>query len=61
MRALIATDLSEASLAAVDAVASCNPVDFSGIVLVHAVDLDSTRQAARYPPYSSSPRRASAP
>jgi nucleotide-binding universal stress UspA family protein len=40
MRALIATDLSEASLAAVDAVASCNPVDFSGIVLVHAVDLD---------------------
>jgi nucleotide-binding universal stress UspA family protein len=40
MRALIATDLSEASLAAVDAVTSCNPVDFSGIVLVHAVDLD---------------------
>jgi nucleotide-binding universal stress UspA family protein len=40
MRALIATDLSEASLAAVDAVTSCDPVDFSGIVLVHAVDLD---------------------
>jgi nucleotide-binding universal stress UspA family protein len=40
MRVIIATDLSEASLAAVDSVTSCNPVDFSSIVLVHAVDLD---------------------
>jgi len=40
MRAIIATDLSEASLAAVGSVTECNPVDFSGIVLVHAVDLD---------------------
>lgn len=40
MRALIATDLSEASLAAVEAVTSCNPVDFEGVVLLHAVDLD---------------------
>lgn len=40
MRAVIATDLSEASLAAVESVTSCNPVDFSAVVLVHAVDLD---------------------
>ncbi len=40
MRIVIATDLSDASLAAVDSMTACNPVDFSGIVLVHAVDLD---------------------
>jgi len=40
MRILIATDLSEASLAAVGSVTACNPTDFSAVVLVHAVDLD---------------------
>lgn len=40
MRVIIATDLSEASLAAVESVTTCSPVDFSAVVLVHAVDLD---------------------
>ena len=40
MRVMIATDLSEPSLAAAEAVTTCNPVDFSSIVLVHAIELD---------------------
>lgn len=40
MRIVIATDLSDTSLAAVDSMTACNPLEFSGIVLVHAVDLD---------------------
>ena len=40
MRVIIATDLSEASLAAVDSVTACSPVDFSAVALVHAVELD---------------------
>ncbi len=40
MRIVIATDLSGASLAAVDSMTACNPLEFSGIVLVHAVALD---------------------
>jgi nucleotide-binding universal stress UspA family protein len=40
MRVVIATDLSDASLAAVEAMAMCPPAHFERITLVHAVDLD---------------------
>ncbi|MDP2401839.1 MAG: universal stress protein [Actinomycetota bacterium] len=40
MRVVIATDLSEASLAAVDLMTSCSPVAFEQVALVHAIDLN---------------------
>ncbi len=40
MRVVIATDLSEASLAAVELMTSCSPLAFERVALVHAVDVD---------------------
>ncbi len=40
MRVVVATDLSEASLAAVDTMTACAAAAFERVVLVHAVDLD---------------------
>jgi nucleotide-binding universal stress UspA family protein len=40
MKVLIATDLSEASLAALDSVCSCEPGVFEAATLLHVIDLD---------------------
>ncbi len=40
MRALVATDLSDASLASLDALCACGPGVFETAVLLHVIDLD---------------------
>ena len=40
MRIVLATDLSEPSLLAVDALCSCGPMPFEHVTLVHVIDLD---------------------
>ena len=40
MRVLVATDLSEAGLLSTEVLIGCNPQLFSGVTIVHAVELD---------------------